>query len=94
MFVFTALINPEFSHGGTRNLGVELTEGEYIAFLTQDALPVDDSWLFNLVSVLEHEPEAAGAFGRHLPYEDHSPFVKRDLLAHFEGSWAVSFVSQ
>ena len=73
----------EFSHGGTRNLGVELTSGEYIAFLTQDALPADEFWLFNLVSMLEHEPQAAGVFGAHLPYSEASAFVKRDLSAHF-----------
>lgn len=73
----------EFSHGGTRNLGVELTSGEYVAFLTQDALPADPFWLFNLVSVLEHEPKAAGAFGRHLAYPEASAFVQRDLAAHF-----------
>ncbi len=74
----------EFNHGGTRNLGIELTTGEYIAFLTQDALPTDEFWLFNLISMLEHDPEAAGAFGRHLPYLGASAFVKRDLLAHFD----------
>ncbi|HPY40288.1 MAG TPA: glycosyltransferase, partial [Thiolinea sp.] len=73
----------EFSHGGTRNLGVELTAGEYVAFLTQDALPADDAWLFGLVSMLEREPQAAGAFGRHLAYPEASSFVKRDLEAHF-----------
>lgn len=73
----------EFSHGGTRNLGVELTKGEYIAFLTQDALPVDQFWLFHLVSMLEHEPKAAGVFGRHLAYPEASAFVQRDLEAHF-----------
>lgn len=79
-----AIPKAEFSHGGTRNLGVELTAGEYVAFLTQDALPVDAFWLFNLVSVLEHEPKAAGAFGKHLAYPEASPFVKRDLAAHFD----------
>ena len=74
----------EFSHGGTRNLGVELTTGEYIAFLTQDALPVDQFWLLHLISMLEHEPRAAGAFGRHLAYPEASAFVQRDLEAHFK----------
>ena len=74
----------EFSHGGTRNLGVTLSSGEYVAFLTQDALPADDNWLFSLVSTLDYEPEAAGAFGQHLPYPEASAFVKRDLSNHFK----------
>ncbi|MFZ1568894.1 MAG: glycosyltransferase [Thiolinea sp.] len=75
----------EFSHGGTRNLGVELTSGEYVAFLTQDALPVDPFWLFHLVSALEHDLDTAGAFGKHLAYPQASAFVQRDLEAHFNG---------
>ncbi len=75
----------EFSHGGTRNLGVELTSGGYIAFLTHDALPANDAWLFNIVEALEVTPEAAGAFGKHFAYPEASAFTKRDLDAHFAG---------
>lgn len=75
----------EFSHGGTRNLGVELTSGDYIAFLTHDALPANNAWLFNIVEALEVRPEAAGAFGKHFAYPEASAFTKRDLDAHFSG---------
>jgi hypothetical protein len=34
--------------------------------------------------VLERFPDAAGAFGRHLPYPTANPFTKRDITAHFE----------
>jgi len=74
----------EFNHGGTRNLGAELTSGEYIAFLTHDALPANPRWLHNLVMSLEKHPKAAGAFGKHLPYPEASPYTKRDLTAHFD----------
>ena len=74
----------EFNHGGTRNLGVELTSGEYIAFLTHDALPANAYWLHNLVSLMDVNPDAAGAFGAHLPWPGASDFTKRDLNAHFE----------
>lgn len=74
----------DFNHGGTRNLGVELTSGEFVAFLTHDALPANGRWLFNLVSALEFHPEAAGVFGKHLAWPDASPFTKRDMNAHFE----------
>lgn len=73
-----------FDHGETRNLGVSLTSGEFIAFLTHDALPFNDRWLHNLVTAIERKPEAAGAFGKHLAYNTASAFTKRDLNAHFE----------
>lgn len=72
-----------FNHGATRNLGAEMTSGDYIAFLTHDAMPYHDRWLFNLVSSLERYPNAAGVFGKHLAYPDASAFTKRDLNQHF-----------
>ncbi|GHF18532.1 hypothetical protein GCM10017044_11320 [Kordiimonas sediminis] len=74
-----------FNHGGTRNLGVELTSGDFIAFLTHDAQPANERWLYNLVSALAHHETAAGAFGNHLPWPEASAFTKRDLLGHFKG---------
>ncbi len=73
----------DFNHGDTRNLGAELTSGEFIAFLTHDAKPANSNWLYNLVSSLEQHPEAAGAYGKHLPYPDASAYTKRDLNDHF-----------
>ncbi|MGL6337900.1 MAG: glycosyltransferase family 2 protein, partial [Waterburya sp.] len=42
----------KFNHGLTRNLGVQKSSGEFIAFVTQDATPVNDQWLQNLVMPL------------------------------------------
>jgi GT2 family glycosyltransferase/glycosyltransferase involved in cell wall biosynthesis len=77
--------NSEFQHGRTRNLAISLTNGEYIAVLTQDALPVDEYWLYNMVTSLEHYPNAAGVFGKHYAWPDADPYTKRDLANHFEG---------
>ena len=75
----------EFQHGRTRNLCASLAHGEFIAFLTQDAMPTDEFWLYNLVTVLERFPDAAGAFGRHVAYPEASRFTKRDIANHFDG---------
>lgn len=76
--------NSEFQHGRTRNLAISYTKGEFVAVLTQDALPVDEYWLYNLVTSLEHYPNAAGVFGKHYAWPDADPYTKRDLIAHFE----------
>lgn len=74
----------EFGHGKTRNLGVERTEGDFVAFLTHDALPADDYWLYNIVALLARFPRSGGAFGRHIAYDAATEFTKRDLIDHFD----------
>ncbi|MDP8916291.1 MAG: glycosyltransferase, partial [Pseudomonadota bacterium] len=72
-----------FQHGRTRNEAAAEARGEFIAFLTQDAEPADRLWLADLVGALERRPRTAGAFGRHLPRPEASPFTKRDLHGFF-----------
>ena len=54
----------EFDHGGTRNLAWKKAEGEYIFFLTQDALPCDDRYISNMLLLLLSEEGEASANGR------------------------------
>lgn len=75
----------EFGHGKTRNLGISLTHGEFVAMLTHDALPANETWLVELVNAVEQSGDVAGSFGRHIAYEHDGPFLKRDLQAHFDG---------
>jgi rhamnosyltransferase len=82
----------DFGHGKTRNLGVQLADSEFVAFLTHDAEPFDENWLTNLVSSAEQDPTIAGVFGRHIAYETASPFTKNDLDKHFAGFLANPLV--
>jgi len=52
----------EFSHGGTRNLGVQMARGELVALTVMDAVPVDDRWLERMASHFK-DPEVAGVCG-------------------------------
>lgn len=75
----------EFGHGRTRNLGVSMARGEYVALITQDALPADDNWLAAMVAEMEKDPAIAGVFGRHIAYPDANPFTIYELEQHFAG---------
>lgn len=74
-----------FGHGRTRNLGAQITSGEFIVFITHDACPVDTKWLLNLVDAADMAPDVAGAFGRHLAYGSASIVTTRELEVHFAG---------
>lgn len=75
----------EFGHGKTRNYGASKGTGEFIVFLTQDALPASDTWLENFVNAMKMDNQIAGGFGIHYPYPDCNIFDKRDLEGHFLG---------
>ena len=53
-------------HGRTRNLGVRLTRGRIVAFLTQDVLPVTPDWPLRFAAALE-DGRVAGVYGRQVP---------------------------
>ena len=73
----------EFGHGRTRNLGVNLAHGEFVAFITQDAVPANKMWLMNLIAPLQTDCKVAGVFGCHIAHEGHSPLTSYDLDQHF-----------
>jgi len=75
----------EFGHGKTRNLGVSLSGGSWIAFLTQDAVPVDRQWLRALSQAAEAHPRTAAVFGRHRAWPEHGVLMERGMDALFEG---------
>lgn len=65
--VITTLEKSEFDHGGTRNRGAALSRAEYMLFMTQDAVPVDDMLIENLLEAVEADENTATAYGRQLP---------------------------
>jgi rhamnosyltransferase len=66
----------EFNHGATRNLGISLTEGKYVALTVQDAVPLDERWLAAMVENLERDERVAGVYGRHVPRPEASVLTR------------------
>jgi rhamnosyltransferase len=72
-----------FSHGGTRNLLMARSHGDFVAFLTQDALPAHNRWLAELLGAFSLAPDVGLAFGPGLPRPDASLTVRRELTTYF-----------
>ena len=65
----------EFDHGRTRKRAAGLSEAEIIMFMTQDALPVDDLYLSNLIQGFE-DNDVVMISGRQVPKSD-ANYVER-----------------
>ena len=71
-----------FSHGGTRNLGIRNARGSIVVFLSQDAIPRDDTWLAQLVAPFQN-PQVAASFSRQVPRPGANPMEQFFLATHF-----------
>jgi glycosyltransferase involved in cell wall biosynthesis len=77
-------IPPErFSHGFARNELMRRTEGELVAFLSQDAVPAGPRWLALLLEAMAAAPDVAVACGPYRPLPDARPWTRRELAEFF-----------
>lgn len=80
----TSIPNSEFNHGLTRNRGAQLSRGEVVIFLVQDAVPHGTDWMQTLVSNFE-DPQVAGAYCHQIPHADCNPFLRDRLKGWVSG---------
>ncbi len=62
----------DFNHGGTRDYVLRKSSGEFVCFLTQDALPKDNEFLARILRPFSDE-HVALVYGRQLPRADARP---------------------
>jgi len=70
-----------------------MTSGDYVAVLTQDALPYNRYWLYELISPMFEDDLIAGTYGKHFPYIETNIIEKCRILMKFKGLDDVSPVS-
>lgn len=75
--------NREFGHGRTRNLAASMSSAEFVVFLTQDATPIGDTWLMELMAPLMQDPSLAGVFARQVPRPGCGPTAAREVTQVF-----------
>ena len=74
----------EFKPGNAINIGVlEDNDSEYFVCLSAHCVPVSNSWLNNLVEMMDNNTSLAGVFGRQVPMNFTGSDNFRDLFVTF-----------
>ena len=76
--------NSEFGHGKTRNLAVKMAEGDFVLFLTQDAVPSHNRWLDGMLEPFGMSEHISIVFGRQIPRADCFATLKREVATVFQ----------
>jgi len=75
--------NSEFGHGTTRNLAATLATGEFVVYLTHDAIPADDFWLAEMLEPFMRFPGVEAVMGRQVARPDCVPILKYEIRRVF-----------
>lgn len=75
--------NSEFGHGRTRNLAARLAHGEYIAYLTHDAIPLTPHWLREITAPFALDERIVGVMGKQVPRPHCFPLMKYEIAGVF-----------
>jgi CMP-N-acetylneuraminic acid synthetase len=83
-FPISKIVNiDEYLPGDSLNKGIECASGDYIVCLSGHCIPVNNTWLENLVKSIGESNDYAAVYGRQEPMSFSTPSDKRDLLLVF-----------
>ena len=77
--------NEEFGHGRTRNLAARLAQGEFVAYLTHDAVPTTSRWLAELIAPFAIDQRIVAVMGKQVPRPGCFPLLKYEIRGMFAG---------
>lgn len=75
--------NSEYGHGKTRDQAAHLAKGEIVVYLSHDAVPSNNQWLYEIVKPFEINEKIAGVVGRQAPRPKCVPLLKFEINAVF-----------
>lgn len=83
----------DFNHGATRDMALRATIGDFVCFLTQDALPASGDYLERLVAPMVGDQSIAMVSGRQLPKADARRFEQLVRTFNYPDSPSVRSLS-
>lgn len=75
--------NKEFGHGKTRNLAAQMANGEFIVYLSHDAIPQSKRWLYEMLKPFELSERVVAVMGRQEPRPICPPLLKYEIQHTF-----------
>lgn len=76
--------NSEFGHGKTRNKAAKLANGEFIVYLSQDAVPANPNWLDYMLEPFNLSDRVFCVFGKQIPRPFSDATTKREVSSVFD----------
>lgn len=73
----------EFGHGKTRNAAAHDAKGEIVVYISQDATPAHDRWLYEMVKPFELSEKIVGVMGKQDPRPHCFPLLKSEIRSTF-----------
>lgn len=73
----------DFNHGLTRHLALLKSTGDYVLFMTQDAVPANDHLIENIVKPMLSDPRVCQVTGRQIPKADAREFERLVRLRNY-----------
>ena len=77
--------NSEFGHGRTRGLAAHLARGRVVVYLTHDAVPAHDRWLYEMLKPFELNDKVAAVMGKQVARPWCFPLLKYEIRSVFAG---------
>ena len=82
--------NTEYGHGKTRNFAAHMAKGEIVVYLSHDAIPAHDGWLYEMVKPFDINERIAGVMGKQIPRHNCIPLLKYEINSVF-GNFGPDF---
>lgn len=82
---FHEIPNTEYGHGKTRNQAAHMANGEFVVYLSHDATPSHDRWLYEMIKPFEINADIVGVMGKQIPRPHCIPMLKAEINGVFSG---------
>lgn len=75
--------NSEFGHGKTRQMAAGMAKGEFVVYLSHDAIPAHEYWLYEMTRPFDIDDRIVAIMGKQAPRHNCPPTIKYDIVSVF-----------